>query len=378
MTMASDHSRRVVGLDVVRLIACLLVCIVHFNASVCVYQDGVFLYPNTVVPNFIIGNKVYLGTLGVKLFFLVSGVSLMLSYKPENRAIEFYRKRVLSIYPAFWIAFCVATVVDFFLYKGMPIAHPMNLAVSFAGLDGYLGALNLIPWEYYKVGEWLLGCILLLYLFYPLTYGFLARFPKTACASFGVLYLASLYAVQKHLPYIGSSNGLTICACELFLGMSYIRFDLHKNKKTFYAVTALCALALLYRDRIPSDLLTLAIAAFMLDAAVRLGGILRSEHAKDALAYASASTYPIFLVHHFLSDHMVRGFDLSCLPRMYVYMMFAVFVAGTLLLAVLLKKLSDRFTLWLRGHKRVMSAILVLLALSYVYTSWEVVRYSME
>lgn len=144
---------RVVGFDLVRLVACLFVCIVHFNAALSGYQNGVFLYGNSIVPNFVLRNRVYLGTLGVNLFFIVSGASLMLSYKQEDKTIGFYRKRVLNIYPSFWIAFAITTFFDFFSYKGMADAQPLNLAISFAGLDGYLGALNLIPWEYYKVGE---------------------------------------------------------------------------------------------------------------------------------------------------------------------------------------------------------------------------------
>ena len=80
---------------------CLLVCLVHFNAAVSGYQNGVFVYANSIAPNHIMGNRVYLGTLGVKLFFVVSSASLMLSYKPEDKTITFYKKRILNIYPGF-------------------------------------------------------------------------------------------------------------------------------------------------------------------------------------------------------------------------------------------------------------------------------------
>lgn len=369
---------RIAGFDFVRLLACLFVCVVHFNASLSGYQNGVFLYGNSIIPNFILRNRVYLGTLGVNLFFIVSGASLMLSYKPEDNAIGFYRKRVLNIYPAFWIAFAIATFIDFFRYKGMVDGSPLNLAISFAGLDGYLSALNLIPWEYYKLGEWFLGCILLLYMGYPLVHRFLKRFPKTAVGCFCVMYMASLYAIRQQIPYIGSSMGLTICACEMFFGMAYIRFGLHQRKNTIYASMAIFILVLLLGDKIPADFLTMTLAFLILEIVVILSERIQSDTVKQKLMYASSLTYPIFLVHHYLSDRMVQGFELANMPRLYVYVLFAAFVAATLILAYALKKYGDLFAAWMRKRKTVIAIVMVLLLLSYIYTAYRVVQYSSQ
>lgn len=56
----SKTTDRIVGFDFVRLLACLFVCVVHFNASLSGYQNGVFLYGNSIVPNFILRNRVFL------------------------------------------------------------------------------------------------------------------------------------------------------------------------------------------------------------------------------------------------------------------------------------------------------------------------------
>lgn len=370
-------TNRIVGFDLIRLLACLFVCIVHFNAAVSGYQNGNFVYANSIVPNFVLRNRVYLGTLGVNLFFIVSGASLMLSYKPEDKAIGFYRKRVLNIYPAFWIAFAIATFIDFLRYKGMVVAQPMDLAISFAGLDGYLSALGLIPWGYYKVGEWFLGCIILLYMGFPLVNWLFDRLPGAVCGCFGMLYLFSLYAIQRQIPYIGSSTGIIICACEMFLGMAYIRFGLHQRKKTIYAAVAMFILALLLGNKLPSDFLTLALAFLILEVVMILSDKIQNDAIKQKLFFASSLTYPIFLVHHFLSDRMVLGFDLANMPRLYVYVLFAFFVVGTLLLAAGLKKLADRVSNWMRRNKAVMVSVIVLLLLSYGYSVFQVVHYQL-
>lgn len=260
----------------------------------------------------------------------------------------------------------------------MIIGQGANLMISFAGLDGYLSAISLIPWEFYKLGEWFLGCIILLYLVYPLVYRAFWRFPKTVCICFGALYLFSLYAISHQIPFLGSSWGLPICACEMFFGMAYIRFGLHQRKKTIYAAIAMFILALLLGDRLPSDFLTLALAFLILEVVMLLSERIRSDTVKQKLMFASSLTYPIFLVHHFLIDRMVIGFDLAHMRRLSVYILFAAFVAATLLLAVALKKYGDLFAGWMRKRKTVIAIVMVLLLLSYVYTAYRVVQYSSQ
>ena len=374
----TETKKRIVGFDIIRLMACLFVCIVHFNASICGWSNGVFLNPNSIVPNFLLGNRVYLGTLGVSLFFIISGASLMLSTKPSGNTMDFYRKRILNIYPQFWIAFEVATLFDFFMRKGMNYGNARNLLISFAGMDGYLSVLSLIPWEFYKVGEWFLGCIILIYLVFPWMLRFLDRYPAAACGCFGLLYLFSLYAIAKGVPILGGSYGITNCACQMFFGMAYIRFGLHQKKKTLYGAIALFLVAWLLRDLLPGDLLTFALAFLLLEVVMILSENIKSESLKNKLAYGGALTYPIFLVHHFLSDRMVQGFDLANMSRLYIYVMFASFVAGTLLLAMGLKKIGDSFAGWIRKHKTVMAAIMVILLLSYGYTAFRVVHHQIE
>lgn len=98
--MESKHKpkTRVFGFDMIRVFACILVITVHFNAALCSYNNGHFLYSNEIIPNFYVGGKVYLGTLGVVLFFILSGASLFLSNRQKIEIGQFYEKRFLSIY----------------------------------------------------------------------------------------------------------------------------------------------------------------------------------------------------------------------------------------------------------------------------------------
>lgn len=79
--------KRIAAFDLICLFSCLCVSIVHFNAAVCGY-NGTFLYPqNSLIPNFYIDGKVYLGGIGVSLFFMLSGARLMYTYKDAKNIL---------------------------------------------------------------------------------------------------------------------------------------------------------------------------------------------------------------------------------------------------------------------------------------------------
>ncbi len=102
----------------------------------------------------------------------------------------------------------------------------------------------------------------------------------------------------------------------------------------------------LFRDAIAPLTLCIALCLLLFAAMVCLSRLIRGEAVKRALAAAAALTYPIFLVHHWLIDRLVMGFDLASMPRRGVLTMFAVFTALTIALSIAL----------MRAEKRVMSA----------------------
>lgn len=50
-----ETKKRIVSMDLIRLFACICVTVVHFNASVSGWNNGVFVYPNSIVPNYYLG-----------------------------------------------------------------------------------------------------------------------------------------------------------------------------------------------------------------------------------------------------------------------------------------------------------------------------------
>lgn len=159
MEQANPRRKRIVAFDVIAIFSCLCVTIVHFNASISGY-NGTFQYPNSLISNFYFDGTVYLGSIGVSLFFMLSGARQMYTYKDVK---TFFSRRVATLYPMFWIAWIVAILADFLTNKGIGTERPYLMVFSLLGMDGYLASLGLLSFDYYRLGEWFLGCIICLY-----------------------------------------------------------------------------------------------------------------------------------------------------------------------------------------------------------------------
>jgi peptidoglycan/LPS O-acetylase OafA/YrhL len=145
-------------LDCIRALSILLIIFFHYNCATERFSTTNFVFfPAHVVT----------GNIGVSLFFLLSGASLMLSTQSNYSPISFYKKRIRSIFPLFWttyILFVLSSVIIFHPNLSFHKKNPLTFALTILGLDGFL--LYKIP-NYYIIGEWFLGCILILYATFP-------------------------------------------------------------------------------------------------------------------------------------------------------------------------------------------------------------------
>lgn len=360
---------RVVGFDLIRIIACFFVLLVHFNAQVCGYENGQLVYPNSIIPGIFFGGRIYLGTLGVVMFFILSGASLTMTHRPGESIFKFYIRRFLSIFPPFWIAFLLATAFDFLYFRGISIAAPWKFIISFAGLDGYFSSLNLIPCDYYKLGEWFLGCIILIYAIFPLIHWLMEKSPKAMCYSTAAVILLGLLCVRWKVPALKTSTSFLLCLGEVMLGMLYQRFSLHQHKgKCLWISTSIFVISLIISNYISAELLNLVTGCFLFCLLMVASELIKSPSVGTLLQSLSAQTFSVFLVHHWLIFRMIQGFDRSNLPRMYVVILFIIYLGLTCILSVLLTKAGSAFSGMLRKNLVVTKLLLILVALSIVFS----------
>lgn len=340
-----EKRKRILSMDLIRLISCLCVITVHFNASVSGFQNGVFVHPNSVVPNFLFGNRIYLGDIGTCLFFMLSGASLMLSYQPGDLK-RYARKRWLAIFPMFYLAYFLATVLDFFLQKGLGSGSWKLLIFSLLGMDGYLANLGLIGYDFYKCGEWFLGCLLLLYLIFPVLHFCLEKKPAVTVLAWVAVYAA--YGLWVRLSgHMFRSTLFFLRIPEMLFGMLFVKYSLREKPKLLLSIAAAGAIAaLLTRNLVQPLTLCVEICLCLFALLTLLGERIFSVPAEKILIGLSGLTYPVFLVHHWLISKLSVGFNDAPMAKRNVLALYGAFLLLSFLAGAALRDTSRKLNRW--------------------------------
>jgi peptidoglycan/LPS O-acetylase OafA/YrhL len=152
--MPKPHAR-VVELDILRAFAIIIIIFSHLS----------YFLPNIKLSYFTLGTGVsevnITAWFGVALFLFISGVVMYLNhptFTQRNDWTDFFKKRVIRIFPLYWLAIALAFVL------GLQYASRSNALVVLLGLQGFLSP---------RLGTdkgvwWFIGVILVLYATYPL------------------------------------------------------------------------------------------------------------------------------------------------------------------------------------------------------------------
>ena len=97
---------------------------------------------------------------------------------------------------------------------------------SVLGLDGYLCNQGLIPFDFYKLGEWFLGCIIILYLIYPLIRKAVDTFPLPVMIIAIGLYTACVRMTSE----IGSWH-FFLRIPEMMMGILFVKYRVWERRR---------------------------------------------------------------------------------------------------------------------------------------------------
>lgn len=310
---------RLFYLDFVRAIAALAIVVTHFNAR--------YLYLNPPAPEKAvfttsIGN-LYIGDWGVSLFFIISGAALMYVYEEKCQLKTFYKKRFLSIYPMFWIAYAADFLYIVWQTHAMPGAGipKWRMIFSVTGFDGLL-LTNGFP-TFYLLGEWFLGVIVLIYLIFPLLRGLLNQKPGLLLILTAAGYIGGLFLCTHTAHPLVSATFLFVRIPELVFGMFFVKY---KGKVTWK--TAALALAVVLANWIVKPGFSASIQTTYVGIASFLVCVYVSEKVRCApveyiCGKLSKYSYAIFLVHHVIIAKIMGKFNLSEISVGESYLLFA-------------------------------------------------------
>lgn len=340
-TAAAGSKERLIYIDLIRLFACLCIITVHFNATVSGFElFGKFQYENSLVPNRYFG--VYLGEIGVSLFFLISGAALMISNETTSLK-DFYKKRFLNIYPMFWIAFAAATGLSFILDKRLAAVPAWKIIFSIIGYDGYLQTLGLLHGSFYQIGEWFLGCIITLYIIWPLLRKGMKAVPALVWIAALLLNIGVYAALKPGWVYL---NWFFIRIPEILFGMTVVKYRLDRYPLRFLCGTLAwaCVINLLEKNVIGYYCWNTAICIVMFAVLLNIGRFIKWPAVKKVIVFASGLTYPIFLVHHWIISRAAKMVDLAALTRKQVVLFYIFYLVVITAAALLLKIIGTQIT----------------------------------
>lgn len=364
---SQTHSQvrtRLFYLDFIRMLAILFVVLAHFQDPYLIDKHYFPIHPFGI----------YLGSLGVSLFFIVSGAALMYVYGEQInfKVLQFYKKRARALFPMFWLAFIAAHLLLFLRNGTSPLATPPSFKIaslSMIGLDGYARIWGIET--LYVVGEWFLSFIILFYLVFPiLRYGINQHLFMT-CTIIAILYGATRILLYFFpLPHKPIDTILTLRLPELAFGM--ICTSRIKSIPTHTVLGCLCILVAQQVFHILDELTAISVVGMSCfcigawigekidtwtqqtsvstqnqrkplkgDDKTRSHYKIIQQFIRRAILYVSAISYPIFLVHHQIISQVYTLINPTSLTRYDAYILLLAVMLLIGVIALILKKLTN-------------------------------------
>lgn len=328
---------RIVSFDFIRIGAFLLIVLAH------VLEWG----DSAGIPGWATLDSVHWGRLGVAVFFILSGASLSIgSLREDEGFLPFYRKRLRAILPPFWFAYFVCAMVAFWRSRAIALgADWISVPPTLFGMDGYLNTR--LPTSYRGVGEWFVGCLLLVYLCAPAIHRAVKNRPVFTLIGLYALGVAALrYSVRLSdaVPIFNKIAHFNVLP-HLFGFAFGMTFFLHVRpffRRYAAAAAAAAVLIVAYVASAPRPLFVCdpfgipASAALFTVVCFIFDHVPCSAPCSETAGLIGKASYLAFLFHHRAIFRFLRsGEPLDGARTVYAVLLVA---SSTLLLAVLCQK----------------------------------------
>lgn len=306
--------------------------------------------------SFFFENKnMHIAKIGVCLFFMLSGCGLMLGSRNSAKGFnvkDFYIKRFKKILIPFYIVY-VCYFIFLLCIGEMSISTPFGekklLPISFIftllGMDAYLENFG-VPTCSLGIGEWFLGCLILIYIFYPLL-RFAMQKNKYVTIIAATVYYILINIFYQDIPAFSGVNmymNMAIKIYDFILGMflAMVIDDIPKIALfisiLLNLVFVLCPVTLPGIDsfQIPIQCLTIfIICSFLENALDKATGFMK------ILSILAAYSYEYFLVHHIVIVHMTRLGQNRAFSNLSILLLFIGETIITTILSIIIKKITS-------------------------------------
>ncbi len=349
--------------NIIRAVSAFMIVFIHY--SYCFAEYGI----KNEGPGFLRFKNSDIGGVFVTMFFMLSGAALLYNHPdfPNGKSVlRFYKKRWLTIFPMFYIAWGIMYVINSLRFGGWFWGGPRkNFLLTFIGMDGYFLHLGM---NYYCLGEWFLGAIIILYLLYPLLVFIWnkAKIPGTLLVAIIFLfnlrrhYFSSapdtnifIVLIKFYNSHITISDNMCVWTCLAdfwcgFLLVTYLLPAIKKLKETKKDLIALLintvVLSLFFLIEMPMTKQEVSLVmAFLyyLEFTLLTPYITPVTALNSLMNLISKYSYGIFLVHHVMIYAIMTLLKDHIFTRATSLIMFIPLYAVIIMTGILLTKLTD-------------------------------------
>lgn len=320
--------------DVLRVLAMIPVVACHYTRSLEYAGVG---FSNKILPDKVFG--VYLGDFGVCIFFVLSGISLMYTYDGKLDIIKFIKKRFLGIFPMYWLAWILGC--SYLVYKNVGLSFFSGIPgskfiLTVIGMDGYTSWYGQ---NFYILGEWFLGCIILLYILFPILKAGIDRYPIITAIIILLIYFIGSHFYTGKIPV---SIFFLFRVPEFAFGMYFVKYIKHAKWPMALASAILLVcfqlfelgnVQILYKNTL------IAMASVMLIEFICQ--FIKWETFYNIFSRIGKYSYAVFLTHHIIIQEMAFRFTGRILTGLEVYAVFALCLVVVIIATITLDK-ADR------------------------------------
>ncbi|WP_328719757.1 acyltransferase [Streptomyces sp. NBC_00247] len=314
---ARARNDRMRALDGLRILAALMVCMYHYAGKNGNVAESWGQSPGVKFPT--LSSFATYGSMGVQLFFIISGFVICMS--SWGRSVgDFFRSRVARLYPAYWVAIVLVTTAALVLPVVVEPVRPDELLVNLTMLQQPMGVHRVLG------VCWTLWVELRFYVLFAVfvvwkgvTYRRVVVFccAWTLAGAFARIAdnpLTDALVMRDHAPYFIGGLALYLIhryGSDLLLwGIVLVSVLLGQR----YSVTANWHPGMTGDfQRSPYVIEAIVLLAFLAVAAVALGWLRWANW--RWLTFAGTLTYPFYLVHEHLGWFVIRllnrGLELS-------------------------------------------------------------------
>lgn len=327
------------------LLRCVCFCFIVFYHMMVQLQIEE-IYPAEKVAPFFSNPNMHIATLGVAVFFMLSGAGLAYTTKDKFDIKKFYKSRFTKILIPFYLVtilcFFVEAIFQHSIFNVYQVPIPKwSIIYTVLGIDCWVGMHGYATFSL-GIGEWFLGVLIILYLLFPLL-RFLMQ--KNRRIFFIVATSIYLIVICNYSFVIPMHENLLLKGYEFILGMLLGCY--YNEFEAKWACVSVPIVVFFFTSSTALNwnyalMITLLAVAFWVSFSYLEPVLQKSLHITKIIDIISKYSFEVFLVHHIVIYKMTPMAKPYITGKLSVVLLFIIQLLLMAVLAVFVKWISNK------------------------------------